>query len=96
MVIKNRGICVYVFSFSAMIGYFLPPLFSSFSLPPPPPPPPPLSLKINILFYSSFGPINPVPDSTWEFMSSFYKEIAQVFPDNYVHLGGDEVSFNCW
>ena len=77
---------MYVFSFSAVIGYFH--SFPSPLLSPP--------LKINILFYSSFGPINPVPDSTWEFMSSFYKEIAQVFPDNYVHLGGDEVSFNCW
>lgn len=44
----------------------------------------------------TFGPVNPVPKSTWDFMSAFFKEVSEVFIDHYIHLGGDEVSFDCW
>lgn len=44
----------------------------------------------------TYGPINPLPDSTWSFLQKFYTEIVNVFPDNYIHIGGDEVSFDCW
>ena len=42
------------------------------------------------------GPLNPTLDSTYNFLKKFYAEIKDVFPDKFVHVGGDEVSFDCW
>ncbi|XP_055277834.1 beta-hexosaminidase subunit beta-like isoform X2 [Moschus berezovskii] len=44
----------------------------------------------------TFGPINPILDSTYSFLSKLFKEISTVFPDEFIHLGGDEVNFDCW
>ncbi|XP_049593318.1 beta-hexosaminidase subunit beta isoform X1 [Syngnathus scovelli] len=44
----------------------------------------------------SFGPVNPILNTSYDFMSRLFQEVAAVFPDNYVHLGGDEVDFTCW
>lgn len=42
------------------------------------------------------GPINPTVNASYEFMEKLLTEIVEVFPDNYIHIGGDEVGFECW
>ncbi|KAH6943643.1 hypothetical protein HPB50_025027 [Hyalomma asiaticum] len=42
------------------------------------------------------GPVDPTRDETYVFMSRFFAEVARVFPEQYLHLGGDEVSYDCW
>jgi hexosaminidase len=45
---------------------------------------------------TSYYAINPTQNYTWDFLSNFFDEVARVFPDRYVHVGGDEVDFTCW
>ena len=45
---------------------------------------------------SGFGPLNPTDAATQQFVSALYTEIAATFHDDYLHVGGDEVSFDCW
>lgn len=42
------------------------------------------------------GPMNPTRDFLYKFLKQFFSEVRQRFPDKYLHLGGDEVDFECW
>lgn len=44
----------------------------------------------------TYGPINPILNSTYQFVTSLFQEVSSVFPDFFLHLGGDEVDFTCW
>ena len=47
-------------------------------------------------FNGVLGPVNPILDSTYSFMKRFFHEVMKVFPDELLHLGGDEVNTKCW
>ena len=42
------------------------------------------------------GPMDPTKRSVFDFLHRFFKEVTTVFPDKYVHVGGDEVNLDCW
>jgi len=43
-----------------------------------------------------FGPMNPVEQKTFVFLDKFIEELREVFKDEFLHLGGDEVDLKCW
>ncbi len=47
-----------------------------------------------------FGVLNPVFDPTNEdvyfFLDNFFKDMSRIFPDEYIHIGGDEVNTHDW
>ena len=40
--------------------------------------------------------INPAKESTYQFLDAFIGEMAEIFPDEYFHIGGDEVNPKQW
>jgi hexosaminidase len=47
--------------------------------------------------FGVFGPaLNPTDEKTYAFFDKFFKEMAGLFPDPYIHIGGDEVNPDQW
>lgn len=42
------------------------------------------------------SPMDPTKEKNYVFLQKFLAEVSNVFPENYIHLGGDEVNFDCW
>ncbi|MDZ7341496.1 MAG: family 20 glycosylhydrolase [candidate division KSB1 bacterium] len=40
--------------------------------------------------------MNPAQEKTYRFLDRFFKEMARLFPDEYVHIGGDENNGRQW
>ena len=40
--------------------------------------------------------LNPTIDATYTFLEQFLLELGTIFPEQYLFLGGDEVSGDCW
>ncbi len=40
--------------------------------------------------------INPAKEATYQFLDTFFGEMASLFPDDYIHIGGDEVTDEQW
>jgi hexosaminidase len=47
--------------------------------------------------FGVFGPaFNPADERIYPFFDAFFKEMAELFPDPYLHIGGDEVEGHQW
>ncbi|XP_022826941.1 beta-hexosaminidase subunit beta-like [Spodoptera litura] len=42
------------------------------------------------------GPMDPTQNMTYKLIGDLFREVQDLFPDKYFHLGGDEVALNCW
>ncbi|CAI6370437.1 unnamed protein product [Macrosiphum euphorbiae] len=45
---------------------------------------------------NQFGPIDPTVEKNYNFIRTLLSEVSELFQDNYLHLGGDEVDSSCW
>lgn len=40
--------------------------------------------------------LDPTNDKVYQVMNEIFQEVHQLFPDEYIHLGMDEVYYECW
>ena len=41
-------------------------------------------------------PLDPTLPLTYDVVLGLLEELSQIFPDSFLHLGGDEVKYGCW
>lgn len=41
-------------------------------------------------------PLDPTLPKTYDVIDQLIMELVQIFPDKYLHVGGDEVKYGCW
>jgi hexosaminidase len=41
-------------------------------------------------------PLDPTNPNVYDFVKTVYMDLVDLFPDDFVHVGGDEVNFDCW
>ncbi|RWS08663.1 beta-hexosaminidase subunit alpha-like protein [Dinothrombium tinctorium] len=46
--------------------------------------------------FSEAETLNPIEENVYTFMSNLFQELKILFPEKYVHLGMDEVYYECW
>ena len=42
------------------------------------------------------GLFHPLHADVWQFFDRFWADLREIFPEDYVQLGGDEVDISCW
>ncbi len=53
--------------------------------------------EVDTVLMGLFEPVmNPANENVYDFLTSFFNEMADLFPDEYMHIGGDEVVANHW
>ena len=45
---------------------------------------------------SASGQLDPTNEAVYRAMDAFFGEMSKLFPDRYVHTGGDEVDYSAW
>lgn len=53
-------------------------------------------VKRNYIYGENIPCLNPASQKTWEIMDAVLQEIGDTFGNDYVHIGGDEVSASAW
>ena len=46
--------------------------------------------------YQSDSQLDPTSNATYDLIDALVAELAEIFPDAYLHLGGDEVAIGCY
>ncbi|XP_066249400.1 beta-hexosaminidase subunit alpha-like [Euwallacea similis] len=57
---------------------------------------PELLTPCNSIQQGSYGPMDPTKNLTYTFVEDLFAEVRKMFRDQFIHLGGDEVDFDCW